>query len=360
MSKKLKPLMLGDLRVEIPLIQGGMGVKVSTAALASAVAACGAAGTIAGVGLGYGTAMNDEDYYRASREALAVEIVEAKKATRGVVGVNAMVALCNFDDLVKTAVAEKADFISSGAGLPLRLPELAENSPVKLLPIVSSARAAGVIVKTWKKRYDRLPDALIVEGPLAGGHLGFKSEELKPARQGALEAIVADVVKMAGEYRTKSGAGIPVVAAGGVFTGKDMARFIRLGASGVQIATRFVATHECSVPDNFKQAYLKASDEDVVIIDSPVGMPGRALRNKFIDKVSHGEKIPYECTYQCLKTCDPSAAPYCIAKALFNAANGDLDNAVIFCGSNVSRVNKIVSVRELIDEIVNEAVQELG
>ncbi len=360
MIKELEPLHLGDLEVKLPLVQGGMGVKVSTASLAAAVANCGAAGTIAGVGLGYGTAMNEEDYYRASREALMKEIRQARETSKGVIGVNAMVALANYDDLVRTASSEKADFIASGAGLPLRLPELAESKSIKLLPIVSSAKAAAIIIKSWKKRYARLPDGLIVEGPLAGGHLGFKPEELSNIKEGMLEEIVAEVIKLTRDHPGPGGALIPVIAAGGIWDGKDIARFIRLGAKAVQMATRFVATHECSVPDSFKQAYLKAKREDVMIIQSPVGMPGRALRNPFMEKVLRGERIPPECNYQCLRTCDGKTVAYCIAGALFKAAKGEVDDAVIFCGSNVWRVDKIVSVKELIDEIIGEAKAELA
>lgn len=359
MANKLKPLILGDIEVKIPIVQGGMGVKVSTASLASAVANCGGAGTIASVGLGYGNPENDSDYLKASREGLQEEIRQAKKLTQGVVGVNIMVALSNYDDLIKTAIDEKVDFIVSGAGLPLKLPEFAKGSSTKLIPIVSSSRAVDIIIKTWKRRYDRLPDAIVVEGPLAGGHLGFKFEDLALDNENSLEKLAGDVLKVVKGYEKDSNINIPVIAAGGIFNGKDVAKFLKLGVSGVQIATRFVATFECSVADEFKKLYLGAKDEDILIIESPVGMPGRVIMTKLIDKVTHGEKIPFKCNYQCLKTCNPKTSPYCIAEALFNAAGGDLDNAVVFAGKNVSRVNKIVSVKELMDEIVGEAVEEL-
>lgn len=337
-----------------------MGVRVSTASLAAAAAECGAAGTIAGVGLGYGTAQNERDYYEASKQALTEEIRKAKKATKGVVGVNVMVALANYDDLARTASAENADFIASGAGLPLNLPALVANKRTKLIPIISSARAGNIIIKTWQKRFNRLPDALIVEGPMAGGHLGFKLEELVPVPEpGKLEAIVDGVIGLAREYRSAR-VPMPVIAAGGVYDGRDMARFLRLGCGGVQVATRFVATPECSVADAFKQLYLKAGKEDVVIIKSPVGMPGRAIRTQFIEKLQRGERIPFECGYQCLRSCDPDTAPYCIAQAMFNAAGGKTDEAVVFCGSNVWRINEIVPVRKLIDTIVAEAEAELA
>ena len=356
----MKPLIVGDLEIKIPIIQGGMGVQVSKASLASAVANCGGAGTIASVGLGYGREDSESNYLKSSREGLQVEIRQAKQLTKGVVGVNIMVALSNYEDLVRTSVSEKADFIASGAGLPLKLPEFTEGAPIKLLPIVSSARATDIIIRTWKKRYNRLPDAIIVEGPLAGGHLGFRLEGLKSHQEKSLENLVVEVLEVVKGYEAELGIDMPVIAAGGIFDGKDVAEFLRLGAKGVQIATRFVATFECSVADKFKQAYLAARDEDVVIIDSPVGMPGRAIRTKFVDRVVRGERVPFRCTYRCLRSCDPKTVPYCIAKALCNAVIGDLDNAVVFAGSNVSEVKKIVSVKELMNDIVTGAVEELN
>ncbi|MEA3560170.1 MAG: nitronate monooxygenase family protein [Candidatus Omnitrophota bacterium] len=360
MNNKLKPLIIGDLEIKIPIIQGGMGVKVSTASLASAVADCGAAGTIASVGLGYGTEENEKDFVKASRTGLEREIRQAKEWTQGVVGVNTMVALSNYDDLTRTAVREKADFVVSGAGLPLRLPEFTEGSSIKLIPIVSSSRAADIIIKNWKRRYNRLPDAIVVEGPLAGGHLGFKFEDLKSHKEDNLEKLIVDVLKVVKEYEKDLNVNMPVIAAGGVFDGKDVVKFLKLGARGVQIATRFVTTFECSVADEFKELYLTAGKEDIVIIESPVGMPGRVIMTGFINRVMRGEKIPIKCNYRCLKTCDPKTSPYCIAEALFKAVSGNLDNAVVFAGSNVPRINKIVSVKELIDGIVSETIEEFA
>ena len=356
---KLNPLIIGDLKIEVPIIQGGMGVRVSIASLASAVANCGAAGTIASVGLAYGTPENESDYLNASREALRKEIRETRSLTSGVIGVNIMVALTNYQELVQVAVEEKADFIISGAGLPLRLPEFAKKSSIKLIPIVSSAKAAKIIMKTWNRRYRRLPDAIVVEGPLAGGHLGFKFEELTKKTGDSLESIVSEVIKTVEEQEKESNLSIPVIAAGGIFDGKDIAKFIKLGAKGVQMATRFVTTDECSVADKFKELYLKAKAEDIVIIESPVGLPGRAIKTPFIERIIRGEKEPIRCVYKCLITCNPATVPYCIAKALCNASIGDLDNAVVFTGSNVPNVKEIVPVKQLIDELVDGAVKEL-
>ena len=361
MAERLKPLFIGDLEIKIPIIQGGMGVKVSTASLASAVADCGGAGTIASVGLGYGTKENETHFVEASRHGLQHEIREAKKMSNGVIGINAMVALSNYQDLVKTASEEKTDFIISGAGLPLKLPSYVDDKSIKLLPIVSSARAATLIIRTWKKRFNRYPDGIIVEGPLAGGHLGFKPTVLRDNNiNSMLEEIVREVIDVAQEYEASEGINLPVIAAGGIFDGKDIARFIKMGTRGVQMATRFAATHECSVADEFKDLYISATNDDLLIIDSPVGMPGRAIKTRFIERVNNGERVNFKCNYRCLKTCNPQTAPYCIARALFDAVSGNVDNAVVFAGSNVTRVNKVVSVKELMEELVEETNYELG
>ena len=357
----LKPLNIGNLKIEIPIFQGGMGVKVSTASLASAVANCGAAGIIASVGLGYGTKDYDKHFIEASREGLRNEIREAKNLTKGVVGVNILVALSNYEDLVRTTVEEKADFIVSGAGLPLKLPDLTKGSDIKLIPIVSHPRVADLIIKAWKKRYDRLPDAIVVEGPYAGGHLGFNADELRSDSANSLEGITKDVISVTTHYEALHNATIPIIAAGGIYTGVDIAKFIMLGASGVQMGTRFVTTNECSVAKEFKDLYVTTSNkDDLVIIDSPVGLPGRAIRTKFVDSVTGGKKMPIRCPYQCLKTCNPATAPYCVAEALCNASVGDIDNAIVFSGTNVTRIKKIVPVKELIDELVHEAETELS
>ncbi|MCK5160992.1 MAG: nitronate monooxygenase [Candidatus Aureabacteria bacterium] len=354
-SDTLKPLVIGDIEIKVPIIQGGMGVRVSTSALASAVANCGGAGTIASVGLSVeAEECGIKDFVANSNEALKKEIRRARELTQGVIGVNIMVALSNYEDLVKAAASEQIDFIVSGAGLPLKMPALTAGSTVKLIPIVSSVRVADLIIKTWKKRYDRVPDAIVVEGPLAGGHLGYGFEDLQQEKTPSLEELLTEILKTVKQYEKDLNVKIPVIAGGGIFDGKDIARILNLGASGVQIGTRFVATEECSVPDDFKQLYLKTETEDTFIIKSPVGLPGRTIRTKFVEKIMQGVKFPFVCKYKCLKTCDPKKAPYCIAKALLNAVKGDLDNAVVFAGSTVSRIKKIVSVKELIDELVTE------
>lgn len=358
MTNLLPPLNIGGLEIAVPIVQGGMGVRVSDSSLAAAVANCGGAGTIASVGLGY-CEEHGPDFVKISNDGLRREIRKARELSKGVIGVNIMFALSNYEELVKTAVEEKADFIVSGAGLPLNLPELVGDSPIRLLPIVSSAHATNIIMKTWKRRYNRLPDAVVVEGPMAGGHLGFSVDELND-KSLTLETIVPEVIAAVKVYADEAGKNIPVIAGGGVYDGADIAKFLKMGAGGVQMATRFVATPECPAAQAFKDAYIKAKKEDVFIIKSPVGMPGRAIRTKFLDRVFSGETIPNKCAYRCLRSCNPREVPYCIAKAMINAVDGNLDEAILFAGSNVERIDRIMPVRELMDELIAGANKALA
>jgi nitronate monooxygenase len=360
MSLHLEPLNINGLIVPIPIIQGGMGVRVSSAELAAAVANCGGAGTIASVGLVAPDESHTQVFEADSRRGLIDEIRKARALSNGVIGVNILAALSNFEDLARTSAQEGADYIISGAGLPLKLPEYAEGSSTKLIPIVSSARVASLISKTWYKRYNRIPDAFVVEGPLAGGHLGFSREEIMLEHEGRLEELVLEVLEVAREAEKSWGQPIPVIAAGGIYDGADIARFFKLGARGVQMGTRFVVTNECTVPEAFKKMYIEATDEDIVLIESPVGLPGRALKNAFIEKIMRGEKQKVVCRFKCLKTCSPATAPYCIARALINANDEKLVNdAVIFAGRNASRVKEIISVKELMDELVEGTIDAL-
>lgn len=347
------PLTIGDLTVPFPIIQGGMGVGISMAGLASAVARSGGIGVIAAVMIG----ITEPDFHKSPHEttyrALKKQIKKAKEdANGGVIGVNIMVALQDYDEVVKVAAEAGADIIISGAGLPLKLPALLPpGSKTKLVPIVSSPRAAQILCKRWLDHFNRLPDAVVVEGPEAGGHLGFKAEELT-LEENKVENLAAAILDALKPFEEKAGRRIPLIVAGGVYTGEDIYRFIKMGAAGVQMGTRFVATHECDAADAFKQAYLKATKDDVEIIVSPVGLPGRALKGSFIEKTKAGEKKPAICVNKCLKTCDYKEVPYCISMALINAQRGNLNAGFVFCGSNVWRVDKIVSVQELMNELV--------
>ena len=350
---KIPQLQIGSLTAKVPIVQGAMGVRVSLSSLASAVSNEGGIGTIASVGLGDVEASKTE-YERISREALASEIRKAKSLTSGPLAVNVMGVLSNADDLIDTMVREGIKMIVAGASLPLRLPGQSEDPSVNLVPIISSGRAAELVLRAWDKRFSRTADGIILEGPLAGGHLGFSLEELKRIEDYSLPRLLAEVLEAVKAYEDKYGKKIPVIAGGGIFTGKDIAEMLLAGASGVQMATRFVGTIECDVAPEFKQAYLSATKEDIIIIKSPVGLPGRAIRNNFIKEVEKKGKLDIRCPYRCLSTCDVLNAKYCIAQALVNACDGAVDHGLIFCGENAYRVNKIVTVKELMAELVAE------
>ena len=350
---EIPKLQIGSLSADIPIVQGGMGVRVSLASLASAVANEGGIGTISSIGLGDLEASKQE-YERISREALISEIQKARSMTDGCLAVNFMGVLSNVEDLVKTTVKEGIKMIVFGAGLPTKLPLLVDDSSVNLVPIVSSARVAELILRVWDRRYERTADGLILEGPLAGGHLGFSEEQLESPEMYSLEKLLPELLETIKPYEDKYGKKIPVITGGGVYDGKDIARMLSLGASGVQMGTRFVCTEECDVSQQFKQAYLEAKEEDIVIIKSPVGMPGRAINNRFLKNLEIKGKLKINCPYRCLTACKVKTARYCIALALLNSYFGDVDHGIIFCGQNACRVDKIITVNELIQELLRE------
>ena len=331
-----------------------MGVRISLSGLASAVAAQGGIGVISAVMPGIEEPDIRSHPAEANIRVLKKEIRKAKKKTAGILGVNIMVALTNYADMVRVAIEEGIDIIFSGAGLPLDLPSyLTNGARTRLVPIVSSARAAVILCKKWLAKFDYLPDAFVVEGPAAGGHIGFKYEQVDDENF-SIENLVPSVIEAVRPYEAQKNTPIPVIAAGGIFSGDDIHRFLEMGAAGVQMGTRFVATHECDADSKFKQAYLDADQEDVVIIKSPVGMPGRAIRNTFIDQVEQGMKVPFSCPFHCLKTCKQKKSPYCIALALANAKEGKLNNGFAFAGTNAYRIDKILSVKELFDSLHDE------
>jgi nitronate monooxygenase len=352
----LPELRIGDLTVDLPIIQGGMGVGVSKASLAGAVSAAGGLGVIASVGLG-GHGELREAYEEESSRALIREIRKVK-ARNLPVGVNVMVALSNYRSLVEACAEGGADVIISGAGLPLRLPKYSPDPAVKIVPIVSSARAADLICKTWQKQFARLPDAIVVEGPMAGGHLGFKFEELADGTARTLAELVTDVLAATERYGQDQGKRIPIIAAGGVYTAEDITAYLGLGASGVQMGTRFVGTHECDASDAYKQAFVDATEDDVVLIRSPVGLPARVVRNAFVEATQNGVRQKFACPYKCLLSCAALEANYCIANALVNSATGDVDQGFAMCGQNAHRVDRLVSVAELMQELAATADPE--
>ena len=347
----MKNLKIGNLLAEVPIVQGGMGVGISLSRLASAVANAGGIGVIASAGLGVIYRDFASNVAEASIYGLKEELKKARQATKGIIGVNIMVALTNFADLAKTAIRERADIIFSGAGLPLNLPSFLEkDSTTKLVPIVSSARALKLIARRWIGEYGYTPDAVVVEGPKAGGHLGYNNDQIDDP-EFSLEKTVPEVVAAAKEIAEQQGREIPVIAGGGIYTGEDIFNIMQLGADGVQMGTRFVTTTECDASEIFKQCYIDAKEDDIEIIQSPVGLPGRAIHNSFLEKVKQGLKQPKACPFHCIKTCDISRSPYCIMLALYNAFKGKMEHGYAFCGSNAWRAEKIVSVKELVDEL---------
>jgi nitronate monooxygenase len=356
MTEKIVPtLQIGDLKISPPIIQGGMGVRVSRSRLAAAVANEGCAGTIASVGLGDYENTPPARFVEVNNDALRAEIRAVRASSKGVLAVNVMVVLSNYEDFLKVCVEEKVDMLICGSGLPLDLPKFTQGTNIKLIPIVSSARALNIIYRKWKQNYNKVPDAVIVEGPLAGGHLGYSYDEVSNGTAPSLEQLVKELVDFTSKLEEK----IPVIAAGGIFDGNDIAKFLKLGASGVQMATRFVCTNECDVNDNFKQAYLSAKQEDITIIKSPVGLPGRVIKNEFTKKIMNGETIPFVCPHHCLRSCDPNVAPYCIARVLGDASKGRLGEAFVFAGANAYRCNEIVSVKTLINQLKEELLNAL-
>lgn len=346
----LKPLKIGELTAAIPVIQGGMGVGISLSGLAGAVAAGGGVGIIAAAQIGFRSPGFDADPIKANLLALQEEIHRARTLARGgIVGVNIMVATRKYEEYVKTAVKAGADLIISGAGLPMTLPDAAGNLGTKLAPIVSSLKSARVILRYWLKKYDRLPDMVVIEGPAAGGHLGFSYEALEHIEQLHFEEEAAAIIRHVKECARDKNRQIPVVLAGGIYTRQDAETAEALGADGVQMATRFVTTYECDAPDAFKQAYLKAGPQDITLIKSPVGMPGRAVRNSFYRRTLEG-RIPHGLCHQCISTCKPSDTPYCITDALVGAARGDAENSLVFCGLNAWRSHKLEHVEDVLRE----------
>ncbi len=351
-------LKIGNITVDIPIIQGGMGVRVSLSSLVSAVTNEGGIGTISSIGLGT-IGSHRREFESTSLKMLRTEIRKTKKLTKGHIAINVMGALSNADELIKASIEEGVKMIVYGAGLPTGLPALVQDTDVNLVPIVSSARVAKLIMKMWDKRYSRMPDAFILEGPMAGGHLGFSREQLDNPQEFYLEKILLEVLEVIKVYEDKYGQKIPIIAAGGIYDGKDIAHMLSLGASGVQMGTRFVCCKESGVSDEFKQSYLNAKEEDIVIVNSPVGLPGRAIRNMFIKKLETLEQKRIKCNYKCLSTCNIEKAKYCIAKALFNSYLGDVDDGLIFCGKNAHRINRITTVKNLFQELLGDLCQEL-
>jgi nitronate monooxygenase len=349
---------IGDIHSKLAIVQGGMGVAISLSGLASAVANEGGIGVISAAAIG----MKEPDYIKnfreANKRALRKEIRRARSLTDGVIGVNIMMALTDHEELIKVAVEEKIDLIIMGAGLPLKIPAvLAEagfkNHHTKLAVKVSSAKAARLIFQYWANKYNIIPDAVVVEGPLAGGHLGFKKEELIGTVV-PLRKLVEETVHEVSLFEKQFEKEVPIIAGGGIYTGKDMYEIMQAGAKAVKLGTRFVTTHECDASLAFKESYLACREEDITIINSPVGLPGRVIKNDFVEEILKGNTKPFKCVWNCLIPCNFKEAPYCIAQVLFNAAQGKMSEGFAFAGQNAYKATKIVHVSELINELLSE------
>lgn len=348
----LQPLTIGDITIQYPIIQGGMGVGISRSQLAGAVSANGGLGIISTAQIGYDEPEFDKNQIETNLKAIGKHIAKAKEIAGGKpVGVNIMVATKRYPDYVKAAVEAGVDVIISGAGLPVHLPEYVEGSNCKIAPIVSSEKATQLMLRNWEKKYNRTADFIVIEGPKAGGHLGFKADEVKAISDAEYDKEIQKIIEVVRTYEEKFGQKIPVIVAGGVFDHEDICHALSLGADGVQIASRFVATEECDADDKYKKAYIEAKKEDIEIVMSPVGMPGRALRNAFIKKVEQKPLTVTRC-FNCLEKCNPAKVPYCITKALINAVHGDIENGLIFVGENVDRITKMTTVHDLMTELV--------
>ena len=343
--------MIGDLTAKIPVIQGGMGVGISLSRLAGSVAACGGVGVISTAQIGWREPDFREHPFEANYRAIGKELQKAREiAEGGIIGVNIMVATQRYEEYVKTAVKAGVDLIISGAGLPIDLPKYVEGTKTKIAPIVSSLKSLNVICRMWERKYKKAPDLVVIEGPKAGGHLGFSREELDTFTDESYDGVIRSIIETVKEYGEKFSKKIPVVVAGGIYDRADMDHALSLGADGVQMGTRFVTTEECDAAPEYKQAYIRAEKEDICIVQSPVGMPGRAIKNAFMDRVKT-EKCRIEHCYHCIVTCRPAEIPYCITQALVNAAEGRVEDALLFCGSNGCRSHKIEKVEDIMKEL---------
>ncbi|MDD3118664.1 MAG: nitronate monooxygenase family protein [Victivallales bacterium] len=345
---KLKPLKIRNLTSEFPVVQAGMGVRIGNATLAAEVVKSGGFGTIASVGFGR-VDITIDGFVAEGCRCLAQEIRTAKELchNRKPLGVNIMVALSTYKEFVEVCVREKVDFIISGAGLPLPLPEYVGDADIALIPVISSARALEVVVRCWSRKYHRKPDAIIIEGPKCGGHLGFAMEQIEHPETTALDRLLPECREVMKRYDID----VPVLAAGEIASRADIEKFIAMGYDGVQIGTYFITAEEAGIDRRSKEVFINATHDDIVIIKSPVGLPCRVLRTPLVQRVLAGSQEPFRCPYHCLRTCNPRKAPFCIAKALLATWSGDVENGLYMCGCNIDAVKEIYPVKQFFDTL---------
>lgn len=348
---------IGNLKFSKPIVQGGMGIGISLSSLAGAVSKNGGLGVLSSVEMGCDYPIYKTNPKLANRQALEDHFKRAKEISGNrPIGLNIMVALTQYEQIVRDAVDVGVDIIFAGAGLPLTLPELTRNSLTKIAPIISSNRVAKLLLKNWWRHYKVAPDAIVLEGPLAGGHLGFKTEDLTPERlaQQHLPDLIPGVLEEIKPYEDLTGRNIPLITGGGITTAADVRETLATGAAAVQLGSRFVATEECDAARAFKEAMVNAQKSDIEIIVSPAGLPGRAIHNHFLEEVKAGLRKPKNCPINCIKSCDYKTSPYCIGLALMAGKRGDLENGYVFSGANAYKITEITTVEALMNELISE------
>ncbi|WP_024955521.1 nitronate monooxygenase [Sulfurospirillum arcachonense] len=358
-----KPLKIGKYTIKHPIVQGGMGLGISWDGLAGNVSLEGGLGVISSVGTGYyednrysakdinTRPLNSENFYSA--KGLKAVIDNARKISGdNPLAVNILYASNDYERIARDACAAGIDIIITGAGLPTNMPEFTENYPdVALVPIVSSAKALKIICKRWTKRYNRLPDAIVVEGPKSGGHQGFTYEQCFQDEY-QLENLIKPI-----KEEMKNWGDFPLIAAGGIWDHDDIVKMIELGADGVQMGTRFIGTHECDAHDSFKEVILASTEDTIKLLKSPVGYPARGIRTNLIELVEKREGPAVKCISNCVAPChrgvEAKAVGYCIADRLSDAFLGKKESGLFFTGANGYKLNEIISVKELINKLIN-------
>lgn len=357
-----EPLKIGKYIIEKPIVQGGMGVGISWDRLAGSVSSEGGLGVISAVGTGYyqnrafasklvaGRPLETVGFY--SKEGFDAIVKNARKICADKpLAANILYAINDYGRVVRDACESGIDIIITGAGLPTNMPEFTEGYPsVALVPIISSAKALKIICKRWQQRYNRLPDAVVLEGPKSGGHQGFTYEQCS-MEENQLENLIKPVVEEAALWGD-----IPVIAAGGIWDKKDIEEAFALGARGVQMGTRFIGTFECDAHENLKQVLLDAKEEDIQLFSSPVGYPARGIRSRLTELVEKREAPAIKCISNCVAPChrgeEAKVVGYCIADRLSDAYEGNLETGLFFSGTNGYRLNEIISVKELMRKLI--------
>ena len=355
----LRPLKINGKTVDFPIIQGGMGIRISLSKLANACINSGIIATISAAQVGFLNKNFRKDPLGENKIELKKEIEKIREVNpNGILGVNLMHAINHFDEYARFLATQDIDFIVSGAGLPLDLPEYIKDSKVKGAFIVSSARAAKILLRSWDRRYNYMPEFVVCEGPLAGGHLGFSKEDMESGNVMSLEDIVEETKEIVKVYEEKYGITIPIIAGGGVHDGKDMAKMLNVGADGVQISTRFIASHECDASLEYKMMIVNSKESDIVRVSSPAGLPGRAIKNFLTEKLKK-ENLKVNYCVDCLKTCKKVGIPYCITEQLGNSSAGDV-NGLIFTGAKAYLIDKLDYVENIVNEIIRDCKLELN